>query len=103
MTNSQIYIFILTTFSSLTIAIIGFWLKNFITRIQSDFETMLRKYETLTGSVSIISTELEKLSGKVEYMEKRIEKHSDAILKFNHDIAVLTERLSNTQKNIEKS
>jgi ribosomal protein S15P/S13E len=102
MSNSQIYIFIVSTISTVTIGIIGFWLKNFITGVKEDFRIMLSKYETLSGSVGLMMTDLEKLSGKFEYMEKRIEKDSDSVLKFNHDVAVLTERIANIQKHIDK-
>ncbi len=102
MSNSQIYVFVVSTFSSLSIGIIGFWLKNFITGIKEDFRTMLAKYETLNGTVGILTTDIEKLSGKVDYMEKIISKHEDSIFKTHHDNAVLMERIANIQKNIDK-
>jgi len=95
MTTSQLYIYVLTTISTLAIGVIGFWLKKFISDIQADFKTMLSRFDALTGSVALLNTDHAKLSGIVDYMEDRIEKHSSAIMDYNKEIAVLKNELDN--------
>jgi len=91
MPTIQLIASILSILMPILIAIIGYWIKLFISDSKANFQKIFDKIEFLENSFTKFEQSQGYLEGKLESAEKRIEHQSLKIIELSSDLNLLKE------------
>jgi len=89
--TTQIITSVFSVITATSIAIIGYWIKTYISDSKRNFEKIFNKIDFLEGSFGKIEQSLGFLQGKSETLEKRQENQSMKMVELGQELNLLKE------------